>query len=506
MSALAMTMPVSPGVSLHELALALEALGGRVSGDAAVRVTGVRQDSRRVEPGDLFAARAGQRASGADFVRDALARGAVAVLAETGSVPLGLGVPVLEVSDARAAIGRAAERVYGDPSRALSLVGITGTNGKTTTSVLIEHGLAVLGARPARLGTLGLSFGGSEQAGAMTTPEADDVSRALARVVEQGGTHFVMEVSSHALSLARVDALHFRVAAFTNLSQDHLDFYLSMAEYGAAKARLFTELAPDSSVIGVDDDFGRDLAARAPGRVLTTGRTLDASIRPVSATVDARGVRAEIITPFGPALLDSRLIGEHNLENLLLSLGVLCALGHAPERAAQALASAPAAPGRLERCDEDTDDVRVLVDYAHTPDALARVLAAVARITPGEVTCVFGCGGDRDPDKRPKMGAAVARAAARAILTSDNPRSEDPAKIAEAVAVGLRGGSARYEVELDRARAIERAVLEARPGDSVLLAGKGHEPYQIIGAETRAFDDRVEARRALALRRARGRS
>jgi UDP-N-acetylmuramoyl-L-alanyl-D-glutamate--2,6-diaminopimelate ligase len=313
-----------------------------------------------------------------------------------------------------------------------------------------------------------------------------------------------MEVSSHALSLARVDALHFRVAAFTNLSQDHLDFYPSMAEYGAAKARLFTELRPDVSVIGVDDEFGPALAARVGSRVLTTGRSPDAAIRPVSATIDARGVQAELTTPFGPAHLASRLIGEHNLENLLLALGVLCALGYEPALAAQALASAPAAPGRLERCDDDTDDVRVLVDYAHTPDALSRVLSAVARITPGDVTCVFGCGGDRDPDKRPKMGAAVARAATRAILTSDNPRSEDPAAIARAVEVGLRDGGGRYEIELDRARAIERAVLEARPGDSVLLAGKGHEPYQLIGAETRPFDDRVEARRALGLRRARG--
>jgi UDP-N-acetylmuramoyl-L-alanyl-D-glutamate--2,6-diaminopimelate ligase len=504
MTALAMTMPVVAGVSLLELARALEAYGARVTGDGSVRVTGVRQDSRRVEPGDLFAARAGQRASGADFVRDALGRGAVAVLAEAGSVPLGLGVPVLEVRDARAALGRAAEHVYGEPSRALALVGITGTNGKTTTSVLIEHALALLGARPARLGTLGFAFGGGEQVGSMTTPEADDVSRALADVALRGGTHFVMEVSSHALSLARVDALHFRVAAFTNLTQDHLDFYPSMAEYGAAKARLFTELHPDVSVIGVDDEFGAALAARAGGRVLTTGRSPDAALRPVSATIDARGVQAELVTPFGPARLVSRLIGEHNLENLLLALGVLCALGYEPARAAQALGSAPAAPGRLERCDDDTDDVRVLVDYAHTPDALSRVLSAVARITPGDVTCVFGCGGDRDPDKRPKMGAAVARAASRAILTSDNPRSEDPAAIARAVEVGLRDGGARYEIELDRARAIERAVLEARPGDSVLLAGKGHEPYQLVGAETRPFDDRVEARRALGLRRARG--
>jgi UDP-N-acetylmuramoyl-L-alanyl-D-glutamate--2,6-diaminopimelate ligase len=465
-------------------------------------VTGVRQDSRHVAAGELFVARPGGRVSGADFAAQAVARGAAAVLAEPGAVPASLGVPVLEVSDVKRALGVAAETVYRSPSRALSLIGITGTNGKTTTSLLVEHALRALGARPARLGTLGFSFGGVEEEGSLTTPEADDVSRSLASVVARGGTHFVMEVSSHALSLARVDALTFRVAAFTNLSQDHLDFYPSMAEYGAAKERLFTALSPAVSVIAIDDAFGRGLATRAKGRVLTTGRAADALVRPLSSSVDGRGVRALVTTPEGSAALDSRLLGEHNLENLLLAIGILVALEVEPVQAARALASAPAVPGRLERCDEDDDDIRVLVDYAHTPDALARVLAAVRKITPGELSCVFGCGGDRDPDKRPKMGAAVAEGATRAILTNDNPRTEDPRAIAAAVEAGLRGGSARYEVELDRATAIERAVLEAKPGDSVLLAGKGHEPYQLIGTEKRPFDDRVEARRALAKRRA----
>ena len=506
MTALAMTISPASGVSLAEVARELGSFGAAVRGDALVRVTGVTQDSRRVTPGDLFVARGGTRVSGANFAADAVQKGASAVLTEPGTVAAALGVPVLEVSDARAALGRAAELVYGHPSRKLGLVGITGTNGKTTTSLIVEHALRVLGGRPARLGTLGFAFDGAEEEGSLTTPEADEISRRMAEVAEGGATHFVMEVSSHALSLARVDALHFRVAAFTNLSQDHLDFYPSMVEYGAAKARLFRELSPEMSVIAVDGEFGRELAAQTPGRVLTTGRTPTASVRPVSVTLDARGVRAEVVTPAGNVLLASRLLGEHNLENLLLGLGILVALGFDVTNAARALGSAPAVPGRLERCDEDTDDIRVLVDYAHTPDALVRVLAAVARITPGDVTCVFGCGGDRDPDKRPKMGAAVGRAAARAILTSDNPRTEDPAAIAHAVELGLRSGTAHYEVELDRAVAIERAVLEARPGDSVLLAGKGHEPYQIIGAERRPFDDRVEARRALAKRRARRRS
>lgn len=506
MTALAMALPTAAGTSLAGLARALAPWHAVVRGDATVCVTGVRQDSRHIEPGELFAARSGGRVSGADFAAAAVTRGAAAVLAEPGAVPASVGVPVLEVSDVRAALGAAAELVYRTPSKALSLVGITGTNGKTTTSLLVEHALRTLGARPARLGTLGFSFAGVEEEGSLTTPEADDVVRHLAAVVERGGTHFVMEVSSHALSLSRVDALTFRVAAFTNLSQDHLDFYPSMAEYGAAKERLFTALSPAVSVIAIDDEFGRGLATRAQGRVLTTGRSADAMVRPLSFSVDGRGVRALVATPNGPAALESRLIGEHNLENLLLALGVLLALDVEPAQAARALGAAPAIPGRLERCDEDEDDIRVLVDYAHTPDALARVLAAVGKIATGEVVCVFGCGGDRDPDKRPKMGAAVGHGAARAILTSDNPRSEDPAVIAAAVELGLRTGTARYDIELDRATAIERAVLEAKPGDSVLLAGKGHEPYQLIGTEKRAFDDRVEARRALQKRRARRQS
>jgi UDP-N-acetylmuramoyl-L-alanyl-D-glutamate--2,6-diaminopimelate ligase len=502
MNALAMTLPAHAGVRVGEVARELTPLSPRVIGDAAVRVTGVRQDSRQVEPGELFVVRAGKAKSGADFVAEAVARGAVALLVEAGLPRPPVALPVIEVSDVRRGLALAAEFVYGHPSRALALVGITGTNGKTTTSLLVDHALAALGQRPARLGTLGFAFDGESSEGALTTPEADAVSRLLASVVARGGTHFVMEVSSHALSLARVDAIRFRVAAFSNLSQDHLDFYASMREYGAAKARLFDALAPECAVINIDDEFGRELAGHAHARLLTTGRAADAALRVVSATLDARGIEAQIATASAELTLRSSLIGEHNLENLLLALGILQALDIEPADAARALATAPPVPGRLERCDEDGDDISVLVDYAHTPDALERVLAALTRVTPGDVCCVFGCGGDRDPDKRPKMGAAVGRGAARAILTSDNPRSEEPAAIAAAVEVGLRQSGSAYEIELDRARAIELAVLSARPGDSVLLAGKGHETYQIIGSERRVFDDRVEARRALALRRA----
>jgi UDP-N-acetylmuramoyl-L-alanyl-D-glutamate--2,6-diaminopimelate ligase len=499
----ALAMPVQPErrPTLREIASELGAWDARVIGDGDVRPTGVRQDSRTIEAGDLFCARSGKSANGADFAISAVNRGAVALLVERGVELPALGVPLVVVNDVRRATAFAAELVYGRPSRSLALVGITGTNGKTTTAMLVEHALEVLGRRPARLGTLGFSFAGTARPGSLTTPEADDVSRLLATTVPGGGTDFVMEASSHALAQGRVDALRFDVAAFTNLSQDHLDFHASMQEYGASKARLFTELSPRVSVVNVDDPFGKLLAKRAWGEVLSVGRDTAAAIRPISVVVDGRGIRGGVATPRGPASLDSRLVGEHNLENLLVALGILVALGFEPGVAAAALGSAPQVPGRLERCDEDRDDVRVLVDYAHTPDALERVLAAVRRITPGDVICVFGCGGDRDPDKRPKMGAAVARLASRAIVTSDNPRSEDPASIVRAIETGFSSSATPYEIELDRARAITRAVLAARPGDAVVLAGKGHETEQIVGAERRPFDDRVEARRALESRR-----
>jgi UDP-N-acetylmuramoyl-L-alanyl-D-glutamate--2,6-diaminopimelate ligase len=504
MTAAASSLASSSGLTTGELARALGRFGASLRGDAEVRVTGARQDSRRVEPGELFCARAGGRASGLEHVAEALSRGAVALLVDRGRAPGDATVPVIEVDDARRALAFAAEAIYGEPSRAVDLVGITGTNGKTTVSFLVEHGLAELGQKPARLGTLGLSFQGRASEGTLTTPEADDLSRTFAEIARAGGTHVVMEVSSHALEIGRVGALRFRVGAFTNLTQDHLDFHGTLEAYGAAKRRLFLDYELDTSVINVGDAFGAELARVAKGRVIRVARGGAADVAVESATFGAHGIRATLSTPSGSVTLASPLTGEHNLENLLVALGILVALGFEPERAARALERAPQVPGRLERCDEPGDDVSVFVDYAHTPDALERVLAALRRASFGELVCVFGCGGDRDPGKRPKMGAAVARAADRAYVTNDNPRSEDPRAIAAAIEPALAESGIAYEVELDRAAAIRRAVLEAAPGATVLLAGKGHEPYQIIGSETRHFDDREEARRALAERRARG--
>ncbi len=486
------------GVTLGELAAELAALAVAVEGERDTRVRGVQQDSRAIEAGDLFVARKGERADGARFVASAAERGAVAVLAEVGAELPGCTLPVLRASNVARALALAAEAVYGWPSRALRVMGVTGTNGKTTTSVLVESALRALGRRPARLGTLGFAFGEQRDAASHTTPEADSVSRRVAEVVAGGGTHFVMEVSSHALELERVSALRFDVAAFSNLSQDHLDFHGSMQRYAAAKARLFQELGPRAAVFNIDDDFGRELHASARGETLSVSRRGAADICVRQARLDVSGIFAELEIRGRKVELASRLLGEHNLDNLLLALGMLLSAGEDVELAAAALSSAAGVPGRLERVDEASDARLVVVDYAHTPDALRRALEALRPLTAGRLLCVFGCGGDRDPKKRPLMGEAVALGADWAVVTNDNPRSESPEQIASAILPPLQAHGTPFVVELDRARAIELAIRSSRVGDSVLIAGKGHEDYQIIGQERRPFDDRQVARRALA--------
>jgi UDP-N-acetylmuramoyl-L-alanyl-D-glutamate--2,6-diaminopimelate ligase len=337
--------------------------------------------------------------------------------------------------------------------------------------------------------------------------------RTMQAMHARGATHVAMEVSSHGLALGRVRAVRFRVAALTNLTQDHLDFHGSMEAYGEAKARLFTELGPGAAVILVDAPFGRALAGRVKAPLVRVSARVgagddEADVAPRAARIDSRGIAATVRTPDGDVELETRLFGRHNLENLLLTVGVVHALELDLGRAVEALAREPGAPGRLERCDGDGDDVVVLVDYAHTPDALARALDAVragAADRACRVWCVFGCGGDRDPTKRGPMGEVVARRADVAIVTNDNPRTEDPKTIADAVAAGVRAGGADPVVELDRRKAIDFAVRSAGSGDVVVLAGKGHEDYQIVGTVKHPFDDRIEAKRALQARRARAR-
>jgi len=505
------------GLTLAELVRELP-LVAQIEGDPEARVRGVQQDSRRIEKGDLFVARAGAHADGARFVDEAIRRGAAAVLtgARTEVAP---GTPALRVDDVPRALAFAAAAVYGHPSFALEVVGITGTNGKTTTAHLVRA--AIDGAfgepRSGIVGTVGHGFRDYRIDALHTTPEPDELARVLAALRGHGATHVAMEVSSIALSTGRVSAVRFRVAAFTNLTQDHLDFHGTMESYAAAKAELFTELAPGLAVIHVDDRFGRELAGRVRCPLVRVSSRVGgepADIAPTSLSFSDKGIEAVLETPRGELCLSSPLIGAHNVENLVVALGVVHALDLDLAKASAALSNERGAPGRLERCEEPGDDLMVLVDYAHSPDALGRALDAVRPIARGRVLCVFGCGGDRDKTKRAPMGRIAAERADVLFVTNDNPRGESPESIAESIVSGialaglpaLDAGAARsarcgYVVELDRAKAIRLAVTSAKAGDVVLIAGKGHESYQITGTERRAFDDRAEAATALDARR-----
>jgi UDP-N-acetylmuramoyl-L-alanyl-D-glutamate--2,6-diaminopimelate ligase len=355
------------------------------------------------------------------------------------------------------------------------------------------------------MGTLAYRFEDLVLDAPFTTPEADEIARIAAMMLAKGASHLVMEISSHALSQKRAQGLHVRVAAFTNLTQDHLDHHGSMEAYGESKARLFFDFAPAASVVNVDDPFGVALAerialARGASSLYTVSSRVGAGadIVPLEVELGAKRTRVRVRTRSGELDVATNLIGAHNLANVLLCIGVSSALGLDLERVAAALEDV-VVPGRFERCDGPGDDVVVVVDYAHTPDALDRVLAALdslRRVAAKRLICVFGCGGDRDPSKREPMGRAVAKWADVAVVTTDNARSEDPAAIARAILPGL-AGAPNVVVELDRARAITDAIAQAKAGDVVLIAGKGHETYQIVGGETRHFDDREEARRAL---------
>jgi UDP-N-acetylmuramoyl-L-alanyl-D-glutamate--2,6-diaminopimelate ligase len=492
------------GATLGELRSLLQ---GELSKGDGVRVRGVQQDSRRVEVGDLFVALAGEHADGASFITAAVERGAVAVMRERGQ-PLAAGVPVLYVDGVRRALARAAAHIYGRPTERLRVVGITGTNGKTTTAHLLATCLCGAGARPAIVGTLGSRFEDWQAPSSLTSPEADELQRLAATVLARGATHLVMEVSSIALEAERVTGVDFDVAVFTNLTQDHLDYHKTMAAYAAAKERLFVEHRPRVAVIHVGDPFGAELADRLER---TSCRVLRVSSQPLESEgelVFAREARSaasfEVAMPGRESLhLETPLLGRHNVDNVLCALGAVEALGLDVDAAAASLHTVTQVPGRLERVSSAADDVSAFVDYAHTPDALERVLESLAAELDGNVWCVFGCGGDRDPLKRAPMGEVVGRLADHAVVTNDNPRSENPEAIARAIIVGLaRAGVDKPRVELDRQKAIEGAVLDAAPGDVILVAGKGHESYQILGDRVIDFDDRVVLRQALERRRA----
>ena len=454
-------------------------------------VTGCTLDSRAVEPGDLYAALPGASAHGADFAAQAVSAGAAAVLTDPAGAGAfaAYGVPVLVAEDPRAVLGAVARWVHDDPAAGMLVLGITGTNGKTTTAFLLEAALRAAGHRTGLLGTVLTRIGDEVLPSVRTTPEAPDLQALLAVMRERGTTAVAMEVSSHALVLGRVDGVGFEVAAFTNLSQDHLDFHPSMADYEAAKAALFTPARARRAVLNVEDPAGRRIARSTALPVTTYGEDADWSAREVDLRPDGSTFR--LLGPGVDLRVSLALPGSFNVANALAALACLGAAGVSVQDGVHGIAELSGVPGRMERV-EAGQPFLALVDYAHTPDAVSRLLSAVRTFTSGRVIVVLGCGGDRDHAKRPLMGAA-ASAADLAILTSDNPRSEDPQAILEEMAVG----APEALLEVDRRAAIARAVAAAGPGDAVVVAGKGHESGQEAAGVLTPFDDRLVLREVL---------
>lgn len=474
-------------------------------------ISGLFYDSRQVVPGGVFFALPGASADGHDFIDAALNRGArVIVMERERSLPA--GVIGLVVENARRAMALAAAAFYGDPTRDMIVVGVTGTNGKTTITYLLEALLVAAGRHPAILGTVSYRFAGRELPSRHTTPESVDLMRTIAEFRDLGADSLVLEVSSHALEQHRADGVWFDVGVFTNLTPEHLDYHADMEAYFQAKLRLFSGLGDHSArraVVNLDDPWGERLAQCLP-EVLGCGTGPQAAVRAERHAISLQGIEAELSTPAGPLDLRSPLIGEYNLHNLLCAAGAGLALGIDPPVIAAGLAEARQVPGRLERIPNQRGAL-VLVDYAHTGDALENVLSTLRQLQPRRLLCVFGCGGDRDRSKRPVMGAVAGRLADVAVLTSDNPRSEEPLAIMAEVEAGLRQVHehlwTRSEAEravgrgyvaiADRREAIEFAVSLLETGDILLVAGKGHEDYQIVGSQRLHFDDREELRRAL---------
>ncbi|MGB9885535.1 MAG: UDP-N-acetylmuramoyl-L-alanyl-D-glutamate--2,6-diaminopimelate ligase [Moorellales bacterium] len=470
-------------------------------GDLEVPIHGIFYDSRKVKPGGLFVAIPGLRTDGHRFLNDALARGAAAVVVEKReSVPP--GVTWVQVPNCRQALGDLAAAFFDYPARSLRLYGVTGTNGKTTTTFLIRAVLEAGGARCGLVGTVGVRMGQQWLPAERTTPEASDLQEVLARMREAGLGAAVMEVSSHALELERVRGCGFDVGVFTNLTPDHLDFHPDLESYLAAKARLFRLLDPERpgrqyAVLNADDPASAELAAVTRVPVVTYGLGEEARVRGENLELAPEGANFEVLWPGGRTRVRLKLTGRFNVYNALAAWAVGWQEEMPPELISSALAGVSGVPGRFERV-EAGQDFTVLVDYAHTPDGLAKVLEAARALTRGRLILVFGCGGDRDRSKRPQMGAIAARNSDLTVITSDNPRSEDPGRIIEEILSGflpLRRNN--YWVEPDRYRAIALALSLAGRDDLVLIAGKGHETYQIIGDKVLPFDDREVVRAIL---------
>ncbi|NJR64812.1 MAG: UDP-N-acetylmuramoyl-L-alanyl-D-glutamate--2,6-diaminopimelate ligase [Leptolyngbyaceae cyanobacterium CRU_2_3] len=474
-------------------------------------VKGLATNSHACQPGDLFMGMPGTRVDGGEFWQSAIAAGAIAAIVSPAAVdkvpPTNAQTCLISYADMSQACAQLAAAFYGNPGQQLTLVGVTGTNGKTTTSHLIEYLLCQSQQPTALLGTLYTRWAGYQQAAVHTTPFAPELQEQLSQAVNAGCQFAVMEVSSHALAQGRVLGCPFAVAVFTNLTQDHLDYHKDLDDYFEAKALLFSpDYLKGRAIINLDDAYGQRLISRLPPEQVWTYSVEDSSAQLWMSDLvyQAEGVQGILHTPQGNAAFQSPLVGQFNLANLLAAVGAALDLGLKLEAIAQLLPQFPGVPGRMEQVQTQPEqDISVIVDYAHTPDSLENMLRAARPFISGRMICVFGCGGDRDRTKRPEMGRIAANLSDWAIVTSDNPRTEDPERILQDILWGISevaNHPVNHTVISDRAEAIRTAILRAKPGDGVLIAGKGHEDYQILGTEKIHFDDREQARIALICR------
>lgn len=492
------------------LGILLQALQGQVEilerhGSLDVPVTAITDDSRAVSNGSLFVAVKGEQVDGHQFIPAAMKAGMTALVMQQPAA--GVSVPFARVVDSRKALGLLGSRFYGEPSSRIRMIGVTGTNGKTTTTYVCKALLEALGRQVGLIGTVAYQIGKETVPASHTTPGALELQQLLAKMVDRGCTAAVMEVSSHALAQDRTSGCEYDVAVFSNLTQDHLDFHKTMEEYFQAKLRLFTGLTGTNkpnkrAIVNGDDPGGIRIKALCPAPVWTYALKGKADLRAENVRLSLGGTTFTVATPAGSFSIESHLVGEHNVYNLLAAIGVALHEGATPDQIRQAITQVTNVPGRFERVMAG-QRFTVVVDYAHTEDALVRLLTAAQALKAGRIITVFGCGGDRDRGKRPKMGRAAVQYSDVVILTSDNPRTEDPLSILQEVEVGVTEAlrqrpHVQYRKVADRREAIGTAVREARPGDMVLIAGKGHEDYQIIGTKKFHFDDREVAREAIA--------
>lgn len=468
-------------------------------GDTEIPIHGITYDSRKVGPGFLFAAIKGEHLDGSRFVHDAVKRGATAILAE--SETSSVGIAQIVVPDVREAMAKLAASFYGEPCNDMTLIGVTGTNGKTTTTYLAESILRAAGFSVGVVGTINYRYGDKTFNTPHTTPESPDLQKIFKEMADNGATHCVMEVSSHGLAQKRILGARIAGGVFTNLTQDHLDYHRTMEEYFASKSKLFTDFVAQEkngfAVINVDDQWGRQLSQRVGGKIFRYSLSSDAEIKPAQVAYSEKGIEAVVNTPIGNIKISSSLMGAYNLQNIMAAVGVGIGLGLDRQAVENGIVNLKKVPGRLERIVSD-DGFQAVVDYAHTGDALERVLSTMRPLTKGRLITLFGCGGDRDRGKRPIMGEIATRLSDFTIITSDNPRSEDPLEIIKEIERGIKNGvKGSYTTISDRHEAIRYAIGMAAPQDIILVAGKGHEDYQIIGDKKIHFDDTEEIKKAI---------